>query len=38
MAVNELRKAAVLLASLPEEEAAALMTKLSPKQVEYVSI
>jgi flagellar motor switch protein FliG len=38
VAVNELRKAAVLLASLPEEEAAALMTKLSPKQVEYVSI
>jgi len=34
----ELRKAAVLLTSLPEEEAAKLMGKLSPKQVELVSI
>lgn len=34
----DLRKAAVLLTSLPEEEAAQLMTKLSPKQVEAVSI
>jgi flagellar motor switch protein FliG len=34
----EIRKAAVLLASLPEEEAAQLMAKLHPKQVEAVSI
>lgn len=38
MAQIELRKAAVLLASLPEEEAAQLMGKLTPKQVEQVSI
>ncbi len=38
MAVAELRKAAVLLMSLPEEQAAQLMAKLSPKQVELVSI
>ncbi|MEX2559801.1 MAG: hypothetical protein WD403_07790 [Pirellulales bacterium] len=35
---SELRKAAVLLASLPKEESAQLMAKLSPKQVELVSI
>ena len=34
----ELRKAAVLLASLPEDEAGKLMGKLTPKQVEIVSI
>ncbi len=33
-----LRKAAVLLMSLPEEEAAAVLGKLAPKQVELVSI
>lgn len=33
-----LRKAAVLLLSLPQEEAAQILTKLSPKQVEAVSI
>lgn len=33
-----LRKAAVLLTSLPEEEAVALLSKLTPKQVELVSI
>jgi len=38
VAALELRKAAVLLASLPEEEAAQLMSKLQPKQVEAVSI
>jgi len=38
MANSELRKAAVLLASLPEEEAANLLSKLTPKQVEVVSI
>ena len=38
MAQMELRRAAVLLTSLPEEEAAQLMGKLSPKQVEQVSI
>lgn len=35
---SEIRKAAVLLASLPEEEAAQLLSKLQPKQVELVSI
>jgi flagellar motor switch protein FliG len=34
----ELRKAAILLASLPEELAGQLMSRLSPKQVEVVSI
>jgi flagellar motor switch protein FliG len=38
MANSDLRKAAVLLASLPEEEAAGLLGKLTPKQVEVVSI
>ncbi len=36
--MNELRKAAVLLASLPEDEAADLLSRLDPKQVETVSI
>lgn len=34
----DLRKAAVVLASLPPEQAADLMAKLHPKQVEMVSI
>jgi len=34
----EIRKAAILLMSLPEETAAQLMAKLEPKQVELVSI
>jgi flagellar motor switch protein FliG len=34
----ELRKAAVLLMSLPQEQAAQLLSKLEPKQVESVSI
>src|SRR5262249_54602676 len=34
----ELRKAAVLVVSLPQEEAAALMSKLTQKQIEIVSI
>ena len=38
MPTPEVRKAAVLLMSLPETEAAALMSKLTPKQVELVSI
>jgi len=38
MAANDLRKAAVLLTSLPREQAAKLMTKLTSKQVEQVSI
>jgi flagellar motor switch protein FliG len=38
VAASELRKAAVLLMSLPEEEAAGLVSKLDPKQVETVSI
>ena len=36
--ITDVRKAAVLLMSLPEEEAAQLMGKLEPKQVEQVSI
>lgn len=36
--MSEIRKAAILLMSLPEEQAAQLMTKLAPKQVEQVSI
>ncbi|MBX3426579.1 MAG: flagellar motor switch protein FliG [Pirellulales bacterium] len=36
--MSELRKAAVLLTSLPEEEAAELLARLDPKQVELVSI
>ena len=35
---SEIRKAAVLLMSLPEDQAGSLMGKLSPKQVEAVSI
>jgi flagellar motor switch protein FliG len=35
---QELRKAAILLASLPEDEAVTLMSRLEPKQVEQVSI
>jgi flagellar motor switch protein FliG len=35
---DELRKAAVLLMSLPEEQAGQLMSKLTPKEVEVVSI
>ena len=35
---SDIRKAAVLLMSLPEEEAANLLGKLAPKQVEAVSI
>ncbi|HEX7379971.1 MAG TPA: flagellar motor switch protein FliG [Pirellulales bacterium] len=38
MATTELRKAAVLLMSLPQEDAAAVMSKLPPKQVELVSV
>lgn len=38
VANEELRKAAVLLTSLPEEQAGQLMSKLSPKEVEVVSI
>lgn len=34
----EVRKAAVLLMSLPEDDAAQLLTKLTPKQVELVTI
>lgn len=34
----ELRKAAILLASLPEDEAVNLMCRFEPKQVEQVSI
>ncbi len=34
----DVRKAAVLLMSLPQEQAAQLMAKLDPKQVEFVSI
>jgi len=34
----ELRKAAILLVSLPEEDAAHILSKLEPKQVEAVSI
>jgi flagellar motor switch protein FliG len=35
---SEIRKAAILLMSLPEEEAAQLLSKLDPKQVELVSV
>jgi flagellar motor switch protein FliG len=38
MAMSEVRKAAILLMSLPEKEAAQLLGKLEPKQVEAVSI
>jgi flagellar motor switch protein FliG len=36
--MSDIRKAAILLMSLPEDEAANLMSKLAPKQVEQVSI
>jgi len=36
--MSDIRKAAILLMSLPEEQAAQLMSKLGPKQVEQVSI
>jgi flagellar motor switch protein FliG len=36
--MSDLHNAAVLLMTLPEEEASELMTKLDPKQVEQVSI
>ena len=36
--MSELRKAAVLLTSLPQEQAAILLGRLDPKQVESVSI
>ncbi len=38
MALSDLRKAAILLMSLPDDQAAALLSKLAPKQVEAVSI
>jgi flagellar motor switch protein FliG len=38
MPMTDLRKAAVLLMSLPEEDAARVMSKLPPKQVELVSV
>jgi flagellar motor switch protein FliG len=36
--MSDIRKAAILLMSLPEDQAGALMAKLSSKQVEQVSI
>jgi len=36
--MSDIRSAAVLLMSLPEEEASTLLSKLDPKQVEHVSI
>jgi flagellar motor switch protein FliG len=38
MAMSDIHRAAILLMSLPEEEAALLLGKLDPKQVEAVSI
>ena len=38
MATSDIRKAAVLLMSLPQDSAAQLLTKLDPPQVEAVSI
>jgi flagellar motor switch protein FliG len=38
MASPDIRKAAILLMSLPEDQAAQLLNKLDPKQVEAVSI
>ena len=38
MAITEMRKAAILLMSLPDEQAGKLLAKLDPKQVEAVSI
>lgn len=36
--MSDIRKAAILLMSLPEEQAAQILSKLTPKQVEVVSI
>lgn len=36
--MSEIRKAAILVASLPEDEAVDLLSRLEPKQVELVSI
>jgi flagellar motor switch protein FliG len=38
MATTDIRKAAIFLMSLPEDQAAQLLGKLEPKQVEVVSI
>jgi flagellar motor switch protein FliG len=38
MATGDIRKAAILLMSLPEDQAAQLLTKLDPKQLEAVSV
>ena len=38
MAVSELHKAAVLLMSLPEDDAAQIVGRLDPKQVELVTV
>jgi len=38
MGATDLRKAAILLMSLPQQQGAQLLTKLDPKQVETVSI
>ncbi|HWB12337.1 MAG TPA: flagellar motor switch protein FliG [Pirellulales bacterium] len=38
MGLSDMRKAAVLLMSLPEEDAGKVLSKLTPKQVELVSI
>ena len=38
MATTDMRRAAILLTSLPEDQAAQLMARLDPKQVEAVSI
>jgi flagellar motor switch protein FliG len=36
--MSDIRKAAILLMSLPEDQAVQLMAKLTSKQVEQVSI
>jgi flagellar motor switch protein FliG len=38
MATGDIRKAAILLMSLPDEQAAQLLSKLDPKQMESVSV
>jgi len=38
MATSDIRRAAILLMSLPEDQAAQILAKLEPKQVEAVSI
>jgi flagellar motor switch protein FliG len=38
MAKGDIRKAAILLMSLPEDQAAQLLSKLEPKQLESVSV